>query len=99
MLHDRHQTIRRFKLFGDDGNFVESVLEHQREEFQRRYRLQAQGHDLEKILERVGKVFGVSGEHILGSSKRDRGTKDTEIESRSYYVTSALSVSQVPRDW
>jgi hypothetical protein len=91
--------MKRFKLFRDDGSFVESVLDDEREEFERRYRLQARGHDFEKILERIGKVFSVSEGHILGSSKRDRSTKDTEIESRNCYVTSAPSVSQVPRDW
>ena len=70
MLLDGYQTIQRFKLFGDDGNLVDSLLEHQREKSERRYRFQAQGHDFEKILERVGKLFDVRREEILGPSKK-----------------------------
>jgi hypothetical protein len=37
-----------------DGDFVESVLERQNEQFERRYRLRAQGYDFRKVVERVG---------------------------------------------
>jgi hypothetical protein len=57
-------------MHGEDGNFVESAVEHQRERFEGRYRLQAQCHDFEKILDRVGKPIGVRRGEILGPRKK-----------------------------
>jgi len=39
---------------------------------QRRNELQAKGHDLEKVVERVGEVFGMSREEALDAGKRRR---------------------------
>jgi hypothetical protein len=55
--------------FTGDGTFVESVLERQNENFERRYRLQSQGYGFDEVIDRVCEVVGLRREEILGPSK------------------------------
>jgi putative transposase len=73
------KELRREKAYakGDerilgDGSFVEAVLAHAEEAFQRKYDLQAKGFDLEKVVQRVGEVLGMSREEVLDAGKRRR---------------------------
>ncbi len=54
----------RIHLKGDerilgDSDFVKKVLSEQKEQFERRYWLKAQGYDIDRVVEKVAKVFGV----------------------------------------
>ncbi|MDP2798488.1 MAG: hypothetical protein Q8O60_01175 [Deltaproteobacteria bacterium] len=65
----------RIHLKGDermlgDSDFVSSVLNKQNEHLERRYRLQAQGFDLAKVVERVAKIFEMKAEEILSPGKQ-----------------------------
>ena len=73
------KELRREKAYakGDerilgDGSFVEAALAHVEEAFQRKYDLQAKGFDLEKVIQRVGEVLGMSREEVLDAGKRRR---------------------------
>jgi putative transposase len=66
------KSFRRLKIHvkGDerilgDSDFVESVLEEQNERLERRYNIQMQGYDFEKILDRVAKMFELKPEEVL----------------------------------
>ena len=73
------KELRREKAYakGDerilgDGSFVEAALAHAEEAFHRKYDLQAKGFDLEKVVQRVGEVLGMSREEVLDAGKRRR---------------------------
>jgi hypothetical protein len=55
-----------------DSDFVSSVLNKQNEHLERCYRLQAQGFDLAKVVERAAKIFGMKLEEILSPGKQPR---------------------------
>jgi len=52
------------------SDFVESVLERQDERFERRYQLQAQGYDFDKVVDRVAKLFRMRPEEIVSPGKQ-----------------------------
>ena len=52
------------------SDFVESVLERQNERFERRYQLQAQGYDFDRVVDRVAKLFKMRSEEILNPGKQ-----------------------------
>jgi len=51
------------------SDFVQSVLERGDEQFERYYRLQAQGYDFDKVVDRVARLFTMRPEEILSPSK------------------------------
>jgi hypothetical protein len=53
-----------------DSDFVESVLEEQNERLERRYRIQMQGYDFDKIVDRVAAIFGFKPEEVLSNVKQ-----------------------------
>lgn len=55
-----------------DGSFVEAALAHAQEALQRKYDLRAKGVDLEKVVQRVAEVLGMSREEVLDAGKRQR---------------------------
>ncbi len=76
------KTLSRHKIHikGDErilgkSDFVESVLEEQRERLVRRYYLQAQGVDFDNITERVAKIFRLKPEQVLSSGKQPQRVK------------------------
>jgi putative transposase len=58
-----------------DSDFVESVLEEQNERLERRYRIQMQGYDFDKIVDRVAKTFELKPEEVLRNIKQRRRVK------------------------
>jgi putative transposase len=53
-----------------DSDFVESVLREQEERFDRRYRLNAHGYDLDMVVARVAELFDMTAAEILQPSKK-----------------------------
>ena len=75
-----------------DGDFVDEVLSQAEEQLQGKYRLQAEGHDLDKLIERVGEITDVSPEKIT-----DTGKDRKSVHARSilcYLATDRLGISQ-----
>jgi putative transposase len=74
------------------GDFVDEILSQAEEHLEERYRLQVEGYDLEKLIERVGEITEVSPEKIMGSGK-DRKS----VQARSilcHWATDSLGISQ-----
>jgi REP element-mobilizing transposase RayT len=75
-----------------DGDFVDEVLSQAEEHLEERYRLQAEGYDLDKVIERVGELVEMSPEEIM-----ERGKERRKVEARSilcYWATDSLGISQ-----
>ena len=53
-----------------DSDFVEAVLEAQNEKLERRYRLEAEGIDIEKVIKRAAEISGLTAEQIRTASKK-----------------------------
>ena len=93
------KAMRRFREYqkGDerilgDGDFVEKVLSQAEEQFEERYHLRVQGYDLDKLIERVAELVGMSPEEIL-----ERGKDRIKVRARSilcYWATDYLGISQ-----
>ena len=58
-----------------DSDFVESVIEEQKERLTRRYHLQTRGIDFEEVTDRVAKIFHLKPEQILSSGKQPQQVK------------------------
>jgi putative transposase len=74
-----------------DREFVEDVLRASEEELERRYRLKAQGYDLERLVCRVGEIMGIGSKRIWGPGRYAR-----VVEARSlfcYWAVRELGVS------
>jgi putative transposase len=52
-----------------DGEFAQSVLDAAKEQYEERYLLQAQGHDLETVAQRVSALLGINPEQVWASGK------------------------------
>jgi REP element-mobilizing transposase RayT len=85
-----------------DSDFVESVLEEQNERLVRRFRLQAQGVDFAKALERVATEFNLKPLQVLSSVKQPLRVKARsvlcywavkELEMRGADVARRLNIS------
>ena len=75
-----------------DGDFVEEVLSQADEQLQQNYRMKAEGHDFEKLIQRVAEIMHIHSEEILDSGK-DR--KRTQARSMlCYWATDRLGLSQ-----
>ena len=75
-----------------DGDFVDKVLSQAEEHLEERYRLQAEGYDFDKLIERIGALVGMSPEEIM-----ERGKERKKVETRSmlcYWATDRLGISQ-----
>ena len=55
-------------MFGD-SNFVEQVMSSSEEAMERRYKLGAEGVDLDSLTGRVSKIFGIKGKEIWSPGK------------------------------
>lgn len=62
-----------------DNDFVKAVLEEQNERLQRRYRLQAEGVDFGKILERVAEIFDLKPDQIIKAGKQRQLVKARRV--------------------
>ncbi len=75
-----------------DGDFVDEVLSQAEEHLEERYRLQAEGYDLDTLIERAGELVEMSPEEII-----ERGKERRKVEARSilcYWATDSLGISQ-----
>jgi len=75
-----------------DGDFVDEVLSKAEEHLEERYRLQVEGYDLDKLIERVGELMGMSSEEIM-----EKGKERRKVEARSilcYWATDSLGIGQ-----
>ena len=52
-----------------DGEFAQAVLDEAREKYEERYRLRAQGHDLDKVAERVAMTLELKPEQVWAAGK------------------------------
>ena len=74
-----------------DGNFVEQVMSSAEEAMERRYKLRAEGVDLDRLTFRVSKIFGIKEKEIWSPGKFRR-----IVEARSvlcYWAVRELGVS------
>ncbi len=62
------------------------------EELQQKYRMQAQGYDLEKLLQRVAEIMDMSSEAIMDSGKNRKGAQARSI--LCCWATDQLRISQ-----
>jgi putative transposase len=73
------------------SDFVELVLERQGERFERRYRLQAQGYDFDKVVDRVAKLFKMRSEEILSPGKQPQRVRARSLVC--YWAVKELGIN------
>jgi REP element-mobilizing transposase RayT len=86
----------RIHLKGDerilgDSDFVKEVLSEHKEQFERRYRLEAQGYNVERIVEKVAEVLKIEPEEIWKP-----GNQPLRVKARSlvcYFAVRELGLS------
>jgi putative transposase len=62
-----------------DGAFVNEALKNAEESFKERYRLKADGYDLDKLIHRVGEITQLKSEEILDRIRDAKRTKARSI--------------------
>ncbi len=82
-------VIERRRIFSDDqdrdnfverlGDFTQSVLDEAKERLEERYRLQAQGYDLEKVTIRVSSELGIDPEQVWSYGKHPAPVKARSV--------------------
>jgi hypothetical protein len=86
----------RIHLKGDErilgeSDFVEEVLAEQKEQFERRYYLKAQGYDIDRVVEKVSEILDMDREQILR-----RGNQPLRVKAKSlvcYWAVRELGLS------
>lgn len=80
------KSMRRMEIHvkGDerilgDGDFVESVLSQASEQMEERYRLQANGWTLEKVIERAANIYSVDKGQMLSGGKQANRVHDRSV--------------------
>jgi hypothetical protein len=58
-----------------DSDFVDSLISHSEESYDKRQRLRQQGYNLNRIAERVAEVLGVDPEEVFSKGRQDRKVK------------------------
>jgi len=74
-----------------DSDFVQSVLEAEDEKMQRRYRLKAQGYDLDKLIRRVAELCDIEPRDLMAPGKQPQ-----RVRARSllcYWAVKELGIS------
>ena len=92
------KAFRRLKIHirGDerilgDSDFVKSVLDKQNERLEQHYRLQMQGYDFDKVVDRVAQVFKMKPEKVLSSFKQPQRVKARSL--LSYWAIKELKMT------
>ena len=75
-----------------DGEFVDEVLSQAEEQLQQKYRMQAEGYDLHKLIERVAEIMELSPEEIVAPGKERKRTQARSM--LCYWATDRLGISQ-----
>lgn len=78
-LRDSQIHLKGDERILGDSNFVELVLKTQNENMERRYELQAQGWDFEKIISRVAEIFNIEANLILIAGKQPQRVKSRSL--------------------
>ena len=86
----------RIHLKGDErilgeSDFVKEVLAQQKEQFERRYWLKAQGYDIDRVVKKVAEVFDIEPEQICKP-----GNQPLRVKARSlvcYWAVRELGLS------
>lgn len=73
------------------SDFVESVLERQDERFERRYQLQAQGYDFDKVVDRVAKLFKMRSDELLSPGKQPQRVRARSLVC--YWAVKELGIN------
>ena len=92
-----------------DGEFAQSVLDAAKEQYEERYLLQSQGHDLETVAQRISALLGINPEQVWASGKhpltvkarsllcywavRELGISATEVSKRLGVSQPSVSIS------
>ncbi len=74
-----------------DGDFTQSVLDEAKERLEERYRLQAQGYDLEKVTIRVSSELGIDPEQVWAAGKHQITVKARSL--MCYWAVRRLGIS------
>ena len=64
-----HLNMKSDERILGDGDFTQSVLDEAKERLEERYRLQAQGYDLDKVTNRVSSVLGIDPQRVWAYGK------------------------------
>jgi len=80
----RELVETRVRLKGDerilgDSDFVMEVLRASEEEMESRYRLKAEGYDLDKLAGKAAHLFGLQGEELLRPGKYGKVVEGRDI--------------------
>jgi hypothetical protein len=76
-----------------DGVFVEQVLEAAKEQLEQRYYYQAQGYDLNWLVDQVAQVLGMNRQDVLRTGKYAKAVKARSV--LCYWATRELGISTV----
>jgi DNA-binding transcriptional regulator YdaS (Cro superfamily) len=74
------------------STFVEEVLSQANEQMEQKYRLAAEGFDLDRAVKRVAKLMDISPEDVMDSGKGRRSVQARGV--LCYWATDQLGVSQ-----
>ena len=74
-----------------DGDFTQSVLDEAKERLEERYRLQAQGYDLEKVTIRVSSELAIDPEQVWAAGKHQITVKARSL--MCYWAVRRLGIS------
>jgi REP element-mobilizing transposase RayT len=58
-----------------DSDFVEAMLAHAEEKYERRYELKRRGYDLERVAQRVAEVYKMETEEVFSQGRQQRKVK------------------------
>ncbi len=108
-LRDEAVRVKGDERILGDSDFVEAVLKEADEQLERRYRLQAEGFNLERVAERVAAVMNIPLDRVWERSRRPRvvnardllchwASKElvmskTDLAKRLYLTQSAVSIA------
>jgi putative transposase len=76
-----------------DGDFVEKVLKKARENLDRKYQLEADGHDFEWLVGRVAMVLELKPEDVLASGKYPQSVRARSL--LCFWATRELGMTTV----
>jgi hypothetical protein len=93
------ETLRRGNMFQKsderilgDGDFVKKVLAEAQEQMERRYRLKAEGFDLQKVADRVSQLMAIEKPEVFAPGKqRNRSAARSLL---CYWAARELNLSQ-----
>jgi len=68
MRRDQSRMKGDERILGD-GEFARSVLDAAREQYEKKYRLKAQGYDLDAVVTRVSELLGIQPEEVVARGK------------------------------